>query len=95
MSGWRKRQINDSQMPRLPDTSRDDSELISTHAGSWPHEALSMLRLSSPAQAWQPLLHHQPVVDVLRGGTGRRDDRSTGAGGSESMGHTRREGETK
>jgi len=95
MTGWRKRQIYDSQMSSMQDETGDRPELISTHAGSWPHEAVSMLRVPSSASPWQPLLHHQPVVDVLRGGTGRREDRSTGAGSSEGLGHTRPEGETE
>jgi len=95
MTGWRKRQIYDSQMSSMQDQKGNYPESISTHAGSWPHEALSMLRLSSPAQTWIPLLQQQPVVDVLRGGTGRREAGSVGAGSSEGLGYTRPEGETK
>ena len=85
MTGWRKRQIHDSQVHRLQDETSDLHESASTHAGHWPQEALHMLRLSPPAQTWIPLLRSQSVVDVLRGGTGRRETGPLGAGDREGL----------
>ena len=85
MTGWRKRQIHDSQMHRLQDQESDLHESAATHAGEWPQEALHMLRVSPSTQAGKSLLRKEPVVDVLCGGTGRRDDRSSGPAGREGL----------
>lgn len=95
MTGWRKRQIYDSQMSGVQDAPRDHPEPISTHAGCWPHEAVHMLRVSPSTQAGITLLRSQPVVDVLRGGTGRREAGPAGVGSGESMANTRQESKTK
>lgn len=85
MSGWRKRQIYDSQMRRMQDQTSDIHEPDGSHEGHWPHEALHMLRLSPPTQTWIPLLRAESIVDVLRGGTGRREDRPSGTGSREGL----------
>ena len=69
----------------MRDTASDFHEPDGSHEGHWPHEALRMLRLSPPTQAWVPLLREESVVDVLRGGTGRRTDRPSGTGGREGV----------
>lgn len=85
MTGWRKRQINDAKMPSMQDHQSLMEELDGSHEGQWPQEALHMLRVPLPAQAGQSMLRSQPVVDVLCGGTGRRDDRPPGTGHREGM----------
>ena len=85
MRGWRKRQIHDRQMRRMQDQESYLHEPDGTHEGHWPQEALRVLRLSPPSSTWIPLLRSQSVVDVLRGGTGRRGTGSLGAGSGEGV----------
>ena len=94
-TGWRKRQIYDSQMRSMQDQESNLQEPTGSHEGHWPHEALHMLGLSPPSSTWIPLLQAQSVVDVLCGRTSRRDDRLAGPGSRESVVNTRDQGETK
>jgi hypothetical protein len=96
MSGWRKRQINDAKMPSMQDQASYLEEPDGTHEGSWPQEALHVLRLPPSTPAGKSLLRSKPVVDVLSGGTGRREDRLAGPAGGEGMvGDRSSEGQTK
>ena len=95
-TGWRKRQIYDSQVHRMQDQEGNVQEPNGTHEGHWPQEAMPMLRLSSPASTWIPLLRSKSAVDVLLGHEGRREDGPTGPGSRESLdGDRSREESTK
>jgi hypothetical protein len=72
-------------MPSMQDQQSYLDEPDGSHEGSWPQEALHVLRVPLPPQAGQPMLRSQSVVDVLRGGTGRRTDRPPGTGSREGM----------
>ena len=85
MSGWRKRQIHDREVQSMQDQTSDFQEPDGAREGQWPHEALHMLRVSLSTPTGQSMLRGQSVVDVLRGGTGRRVDRSAGSGSGESL----------
>ena len=85
MTGWRKRQIHDSQMRGMQDQESYLQEPDGTHEGHWPQEALHVLRLPPSTPAGKSLLRSKPVVDVLFGGTGRREDRPFGPGGGEGV----------
>jgi len=63
----------------------DPCEPGGSHEGQRPQEAMRVLRLSSPAPTWISLLQSKSVVDVLCGGTGRREDRPSGIGGGKSL----------
>lgn len=95
MSGWRKRQIEDAKMPSMQDQQSYMEEPDGSHEGQWPQEALHMLRVPLPTPAGKSLLRGKPVVDVLSGGTGRREDRLAGPGRRESLDNPRDTGETK
>lgn len=85
MSGWRKRQIEDAKMSSMQDQANYLEEPDGSHEGSWPQEALHVLRLPPSTPAGKSLLRREPVVDVLCGGTGRREDRPSGPSSGEGM----------
>ena len=85
MSGWRKRQIHDSQMPSMQEQESNLHEPDGTHEGHWPQEALHMLRVPSSTPPGKSLLRGQPAGDVLRSDAGRREDRPHGPGSREGL----------
>ena len=96
MSGWRKRQIHDSQMRGVQDPESYLQEPDGSHEGHWPQEAMYVLGVPPSPPTWQSLLQPKSIVDVLCGGTGRREDRSAGLDCREGMaGDRSSEGQTK